>query len=95
MSKTTESVADKFRRYCLDNGLQVAVIPRVECVRIVNKVTIDPDVDITIYPIEGVDASNISTPQYHVIVKQDDKKELSFIQACEVLTDVVDSLSVR
>lgn len=90
-----EAVADKFRRYCLDYRLPVSVIPRNECVRIVDKVTIDPDIDITIYPKTELDIDNISSDQYQVIVKQDDRKEMSFTKACKIISEVVDELNVR
>lgn len=95
MSKLTEVIAEKFRRYCLDHDLSVAVMPRANCVRIMDKVTIDPEIDITIYSRDNLDVNNITTIQYHVIVKQDDKGEVSFIDACKIIQEVVESVNVR
>lgn len=73
------------RREVLDNGIRVSVIPRMRCIRIVSEVTIDPTIDLTIYPSDGTLISDKSSKQYLLLKKNGEKSDVSFNDITESL----------
>lgn len=64
--KSLQIASDILRRRFLDNGIDLGIIPRTECIRIVSGVIISPDVDITLYPEDAFSPRDESAVQYTV-----------------------------
>lgn len=78
--------ANLFRRYCLDYGIQLFVIPRLECIRIVDKVDYEPDIDITIFVEKNADINNRAAKQYQVRIKDGNLEPMSYAQVIATIS---------
>lgn len=70
--------AELFRRYCLDYGIKVYVIPRMDCIRIVDRVDFNPDIDITIFLEKDANINNRAAKQYQVRIKDGTLELMSY-----------------
>lgn len=87
-----EEFANLFRRYCLDYGIPLFVIPRSSCIRIVSKVDYDPDIDITIYMEKNARVDNKAANQYHIRFKDEEVVITNYEGACNFISEKYNNL---
>lgn len=87
-----DSFVQKIRRWMLDNSIPASVIPRTDCIRIMNRVDYDPEINITIYLEQNASADNEVAKQYSVRVVDKQYDPMSFTELCALIKKVVRDL---
>lgn len=81
-----KEVCSALTRKFVDYNLQVNVIPRTNCIRIVDQVKIDPTIDYSIFPDEkDFIPTNLSNSQYSVYEGSESKGVISFNEIVDIV----------